>query len=68
MHKGVEIDDQAVILNALDRFSRINTDFPDSYAAALAAHSATPVASYDRDFRKFADVTCSKPDEILKTA
>ena len=36
------------------------------YAAAIAALSATPVASYDRDFRKFTDVTCLKPKEILK--
>jgi predicted nucleic-acid-binding protein len=66
LHKGVEIDDQDVILGALDRFARINADFPDCYAAANAAHSATPIASYDRDFRKFADVTCLKPEEILK--
>ena len=36
------------------------------HAAAIAALSATPVASYDRDFRKFTDVTCLKPKEILK--
>jgi predicted nucleic-acid-binding protein len=66
LHKGVEIDDQDVILGALDRFARINADFVDCYAAAIAAHRATPVASYDRDFRKFTDVTCLKPEEISK--
>lgn len=55
-----------MILGALDRFARNNADFPDCYAAAIAAHSATPVAGSDRDFRKFADVTCLKPAGILK--
>jgi predicted nucleic-acid-binding protein len=27
LHKGVESDEQAVILNALDRFARVNADF-----------------------------------------
>ena len=66
LHKGVEIDDQDVILGALDRFARLNADFPDCYAAAIATYNAMPVVSYDRDFRKFADLTCLKPDEILK--
>lgn len=61
LYKGVEIDDQDVILGA-----RINTDFSDCYAAAIAARGATPIASYDRDFRRFTDVTCLKPEEILK--
>lgn len=65
LHKGVEIDEPAVILSALERFARVNADFPDCYAAALAASSATPITSYDRDFRKFTDVTCLKPEAIL---
>ena len=67
LHKGVEIDEQSVILNALDRFARVNVDFPDCYAAALAASCATSLTSYDRDFRKFADVTCLKPEAILSS-
>jgi predicted nucleic-acid-binding protein len=66
LHKGVEIDDQDMILGALDRFARIDADFQDCYTAAIADHSASPVAIYDRDFRKFTDVTCLKPEEILK--
>ena len=34
LHKGVEINDQDVILGALDRFARMNADFPDCYAAS----------------------------------
>jgi hypothetical protein len=26
-----------------------------------------PVTSYDRDFRKFPDVTCHSPDDILRS-
>ncbi len=64
LHKGVEVDEQELLLNALDRFSRVNADFPDCYAAALASRSDLPIASYDRDFRKFPDVTCMKPEAI----
>ena len=67
LHKGIEIAEVGLILDALERFARVNVDFPDCYAAALAARGATPVTSYDRDFRKFPDVTCHSPDDILRS-
>jgi predicted nucleic-acid-binding protein len=66
LHNGIEVDGLDVLLSALESFSRINADFPDCYAAAVAAHLKFPVTSYDRDFRKFANVTCLTPDEVLK--
>ena len=66
LHKGIEIAETEIILDALERFARVNVDFPDCYAAALGARGAMPVASYDRDFRKFPDVTCQSPDEIVR--
>ena len=65
LHKGIEIAEGGLILDTLERFARVNADFPDCYAAALAAQGATPVTSYDRDFRKFPDVTYHSPDDIL---
>lgn len=68
LHNGVEVDDLDTVLGALERFSRINADFIDCYVATLAARTANPVASYDRDFRKFSDITCLSPEEILSGA
>jgi len=68
LHHGVVVDEPDLILNALDRFARVNADFPDCYAAALASQHAQPVATYDRDFRRFADVVAQTPDEILKAS
>lgn len=67
LHNGIEVEGLSVLLVSLESFSRINADFPDCYAAAIAANSASAVTSYDRDFRKFAGVTCLTPDEILKS-
>jgi predicted nucleic acid-binding protein len=67
LHKGIEIAEVGLILDTLERFARVNVDFPDCYAAALAAQGATPVTSYDRDFRRFPDVTCHSPDDILRS-
>ena len=67
LHKGIEIAEVGLILDTLERFAGVNVDFPDCYAAALAAGGATPITSYDRDFRKFPDVTCHSPDDILGT-
>ena len=67
IHDGVQVDDRDTALVALDRFSRVNIDFPDCYAAALAIARSGTVCSYDRDFRKFPEVVWQKPEEILKS-
>lgn len=64
IHDGVVVDDQDVVLDALDRFAGVNADFPDCYAAALALARTQSVTSYDRDFRKFKDISWKTPDEI----
>lgn len=66
IHDGVAVDAKDVVLGALDRFAHVNADFPDCYAASLALAHTQPVASYDRDFRKFKDISWKTPDEILK--
>ena len=65
LHDGVEAEDEAVLLDAFDRFGRINVDFIDCYAAALAKHAGCPVVTEDRDFRKFPDVVSRRPAEVL---
>lgn len=53
---GVEISGAAVHLDALDRYRKTKVHFVDCLIAATAAAEDTPVASFDRDFRKFIDV------------
>lgn len=66
VHEGIDVEEQDVVLIALDRFAQVNADFPDCYAASLALAHTQSVASYDRDFRKFKDISWQTPDEILK--
>jgi predicted nucleic-acid-binding protein len=53
---GVEIDEQGIHLNALQRYGKTNVHFVDCVIAATASAEKIPVATFDRDFRKFADV------------
>lgn len=53
---GVEIGDVTVHLDALKRYKGTKAHFVDCVIAATAAAKDTPVATFDQDFRKFADV------------
>jgi predicted nucleic-acid-binding protein len=53
---GVEIGAPATHLDALDRYRKTKVHFVDCLIAATAAAENMSVASFDRDFRKFADV------------
>ena len=53
---GVEIDDDAIHLDALDRYRKTKVHFVDCMLAATAATKNMPVASFDQDFQKFTDV------------
>lgn len=53
---GVEIRDLAIHLGALKRYQGTSIHFVDCLIAATAAAENAPVASFDRDFRKFSDV------------
>ncbi len=54
--RGVEISDAAIHLDALDRYRRTKAHFVDCVIAATAVAEKVPVATFDRDFRKFPDV------------
>lgn len=53
---GVEIGGATIHLDALERYRKTNVHFVDCLLAATAAAEDTPVATFDQDFRKFADV------------
>jgi predicted nucleic acid-binding protein len=49
------------VLDALARVQKANVDFGDAYLAATAAEAGIPVASFDHDLDRFADVTRHEP-------
>jgi predicted nucleic-acid-binding protein len=57
----VEMSGAAIQLEALDRYQKTKVHFVDCLIAATAAAENVPVASFDRDFRKFADVRVETP-------
>jgi predicted nucleic-acid-binding protein len=53
---GVEINEAAIHLDALDRYRKTKVHFVDCLIAGTASAENTPVATFDQDSRKFADV------------
>jgi predicted nucleic acid-binding protein len=53
---GVEISEVTVHLDALNRYKGTKAHFVDCVIAATAVAKNVPVATFDHDFRKFADV------------
>jgi predicted nucleic acid-binding protein len=54
---GVHCPDLEALLDALTRFKTTNCDFYDCYLAAQGAAAGIAIASFDKDFTKFKDVT-----------
>ena len=54
---GMELDDLAVHLDALERYRRSQLHFVDCVIAATAAARGLSVATFDSDFKKFSDVS-----------
>jgi len=53
---GVEIAGRRFTSTALERYRKQKVHFVDCLLAATAAAEDIPVATFDQDFRKFADV------------
>ncbi|MFZ0520089.1 MAG: type II toxin-antitoxin system VapC family toxin [Candidatus Acidiferrales bacterium] len=53
---AVEIIEAAIHLDALDRYRKTKIHFVDCVIAATASAGGLPLATFDQDFRKFADV------------
>jgi predicted nucleic acid-binding protein len=59
--RGVRLRDASQVLAALVRLQTANVGFADAYLAAGAAEEKLSVASFDRDFDKFKDVSRHEP-------
>jgi predicted nucleic acid-binding protein len=53
---GIEISDLAIQLDALNRYGNSKAHFVDCVIAAAAVRDDIPVATFDRDLKKFPDV------------
>jgi predicted nucleic acid-binding protein len=60
---GIEMGDLPIHLDALKRYGETRVHFVDCTIAATAAAQDVRVASLDRDFRKFPDVTVDLGEE-----
>jgi len=58
---GSEVKNKAVLLSALQNFAQTDFNFVDAYHAAIAAAESIGVASFDRDFDRFAGVKRVEP-------
>ena len=59
--RGVKVRDADQVFGALERLQKTNVVFADAFLAAGGAEEGIPVASFDRDFEKFKDVTRFEP-------
>jgi len=59
--RGVKLRESSQVLAALTRLQTINVAFADAFLTAGAAEEKVPIASFDRDFDKFKDVTRFEP-------
>ena len=53
---GIELPGVEVQVDALQRYAHSNAHFVDCLLAATAAAQRIPVATFDRDFRRFPDL------------
>jgi predicted nucleic acid-binding protein len=60
---GVKVREASQVFSALDRLRTATVGFADAFLAAGAAEEAVSIASFDRDFDKFKDVTRHEPAE-----
>jgi predicted nucleic acid-binding protein len=59
--RGIIAHERARTLDALQRHHDHNVHFADAYLAATAAELHMPIASFDRDLDRFADVKRVQP-------
>ncbi|MEO6397219.1 MAG: PIN domain-containing protein [Tepidiformaceae bacterium] len=49
---GLDVEDQALVVGALDVMARANVSYVDAYLAESARRAHEPVASFDRSFAR----------------
>ncbi len=60
--QGILMKEKSRILNALQRYGDGKAGFIDAYLAAVATEEGLPIASFDRDFDKFKDISRIEPN------
>lgn len=63
---GIKVRDEYAVLTALAALEFTNVSFADAYLAALAEQEKVAVASFDRDFDKFKQITRIDPAAPVK--
>jgi uncharacterized protein len=58
---GIEVENKTILLSALRNFAQTDVNFVDAYHAAVAAAESMAIASFDRDFGRFAGVERVEP-------
>jgi predicted nucleic acid-binding protein len=66
LHGGVEAEDDSVLFDALERYAAAKVSFIDAYNAASAAATGSALITFDKGYRKFADVTARTPAQLLE--
>ncbi len=59
--KGIKLQEEDLVFDALARLQTTNVSFVDAFVAATCRRDKLAVASFDRDFDKFKDVTRYEP-------
>ena len=58
---GIEVQNKAMLVNALRNFAQTDVNFVDAYHAAVATAESIGIASFDRDFDQFAGIKRIEP-------
>jgi predicted nucleic acid-binding protein len=58
---GIEVQNKARLLSALRSFAQTDVNFVDAYHVAIAGAESIAIASFDRDFDRFAGVKRVEP-------
>jgi len=61
---GIQCPTLEPTLDALARFKASSCDFFDCYLAAQASASGVAIASFDKDLKKFEDVSLWEPEKL----
>ncbi len=59
--RGIKLREGDLLLEALTRLQTANVAFVDAFLASSSRRDAIPIASFDRDFDKFKEITRYEP-------
>ncbi|RJP18467.1 MAG: type II toxin-antitoxin system VapC family toxin [Candidatus Omnitrophota bacterium] len=59
--RGIQTEEKNRLLDTLKRYGSQRSSFVDAYQAACSFSTNIPIASFDRDFNKFKDISRIEP-------